>query len=257
MVQIVEKEEKSPILTFKLKFVYSVILLTAIVVIYMLTFGEDGTSYQNELIYTDVNVPKSKSKEDIVPVVQTDKSDSLAPELKGATNPPTTKISSSSSEYISDNNNNFVSEQQQQQLVNEQTQQNFVQQPQPQQPPAEQPAQQPAEQPAAQPAEQPAFQQPLQPAVQPAEQPALQPAVQPAVQPAAQPAAQAVMDTSQCPKLDMRSIHDRITQSCEIDRFKNNWIELVSMYDIPPRHLLYDVDRNYVWVSIVVLYSVR
>ena len=235
MVQIVEKEEKSTMVRTKLKFVYSVILLAAVVVVYMLVFGEDGAPRQSQLIYTDVNVVKQREDTvpvdtipvntvpvdtvpvdtipvdtvpvDTVPVVHTDKVD-------GTSLPPT---SSSSSGFTTDKNN-FV---QQQSLDGQQTQQAF------------------------EPSQHDFIQQPaVQPAVQPAQQPAVQPAVQPEMSQA---------DTSQCPELEKSLIHDRITESCEIDRFKNNWIELVSKYDIPSHRLLYDVDRNYVWVGKVVL----
>ena len=283
MVQIVQQEEKVPVFTFKLKFIYFVILLTAMVVIYMLTFGEGSSGYQDELIYTDnsanFNSIGQKVEESFRMNDETQKpSDSGGNGLFSSVPSSTTTTPSSNSPavLISTNQQNVIVEQpatqppqqslvqqpqqglaqppviQQQQSFVQQPQQNLIQQPQqnvaqPQiqaqqnefvQPVIQQTQQGLEQQPQRSFEQQPAIQQPQQSFVQ-----------QTAIQQPAQPQLQQ-QPLGQCPTLDTSSIHERITKVCKVERFKNNWNELVAMYDIPPQHLLYDVDRNYVWVRL-------
>ncbi|XP_063690162.1 uncharacterized protein LOC134822826 [Bolinopsis microptera] len=232
MVQVIKKEENVPILNYKLKLIYFVIIVTAMVVIYMLTFGERGTSYQEGQIHTDNRMnSKSVEVETFSEVTEegTEQSDldmtaslgSIFPTSSAnvySTNSLPQQIDGGQQPVIQDPQLSQV--QQPEQSVIQQPDQTLVQQPvQPQQSDIPQPVPQ-----------QPLENQP-QPVIPQVPQTPLQP-------------------VGQCPALDMGGIHDRITKSCEVDRFKNNWVELVAMYDIAPHHLLYDVDRNYVWVTV-------
>ena len=231
MVQVIRKEEKVPIFNYKLKFIYFVILVTAMVVIYMLTFGEQGTSYQDGQIHTDnrmnskfVAVEVEKSSDVIKQ--GTEQSDSAVTASLGS-------IGSSTSSFIPTSSADVYSTNSLPQQIDG-GQQPIIQDPQLSQ--FQQPEQSLIQQP-----DQTLVQQPVQPAPQQPLENQPQPVLPQVPQTPLQP-------EGQCPALDMGGIHDRITKSCEVDRFKNNWVELVAMYDIAPHHLLYDVDRNYVWV---------
>ena len=57
-------------------------------------------------------------------------------------------------------------------------------------------------------------------------------------------------ETESCAAVEMNSILERLSEFCGgVKRFKNNWFELLTMYNINPKRLVYDLDRDYVWMT--------